>query len=401
MSSVAHAPSVYGDTLYASNSRLYRLLPDEATFGPEISETINPGPGDNVVITDTGRLLTSSQGITYSEDGGVRWNDATGFEGRAMDIHLTRHPANDGIVLAGGDRGSIWASGDGTAWERLFDFGSTGFRQVWLVSELLGGAAMSTPWAGRLIAGFIGFIRYSDDGGETWTDATGFPFLLPESLVEAADGTVFLTAADVLFRSDDGGASWQEVRRFEGSEWGLGQFFDSQLALAWDGTLWLGAAGSLGEQRPTGTILYSQDEGETWTEAAAGFGRHQVNALKVDSAGRVVAVTEVGAWRTAESVVVEVGDNAPGTPSEVRLLRGVYPNPASGSVRIAVEAEVPQVVRVRVVNVLGREIVVVHEGVRSVPQTFVVETAGWPAGVYVVEVQSDERTDTRRFTVAH
>ncbi|MEL7361004.1 MAG: sialidase family protein, partial [Bacteroidota bacterium] len=199
-------PELFGDTLFAtSRGDLFRLLPDEATFGPEISETINPGPGRDIVITEEGYLVSAEAPLVYSTDGGVRWLDAQGTEDMlaANMIHQTRHPSNGGVVLVADSRGSVWVSDDGTAWTRLFDFGSTGFRSVEIVYDLLGGEDMSAPWAGRLVAGFIGFVRYSDDGGQTWTDATGFPFLRANSINEAPDGTLYLTATNVVFRSRD------------------------------------------------------------------------------------------------------------------------------------------------------------------------------------------------------
>ncbi|MEL7168253.1 MAG: hypothetical protein AAGN64_02760, partial [Bacteroidota bacterium] len=90
---VAVSPDVYGDTLFAtSRGDLFRLLPDEATFGPEISETNNPGPGTGIEITEEGYMLTEDGDVSYSTDGGVRWVNAAGLEdmGFANDIHQTR-----------------------------------------------------------------------------------------------------------------------------------------------------------------------------------------------------------------------------------------------------------------------------------------------------------------------
>ncbi|MEO1077016.1 MAG: sialidase family protein, partial [Bacteroidota bacterium] len=311
MTSLAVDTDVYGDTLFVTSvGDLFRLLPDEPTFGPEISETNNPGPGRELAITDDGTLL-SDDGIqvTYSTDGGIRWTDATGLEdmGAANDIHQTRHPANGGVVLVGGSRGSVWVSDDGIAWTRLFDFGSTGFRSVEIVYDLLGSEDTSAPWAGRLVAGFIGFVRYSDDGGQTWTDATGFPFLRANSINEAPDGTLYLTATNVVFRSQDGGASWQRASTLRPEDWGVDQVQQSYVAVAADGTVWLGVDGTLGvadEAERWGTFLYSTDEGVTWTEAATGYdGRYQVNDVLIDGRGRLVAATFGGVWRTREAVV--------------------------------------------------------------------------------------------------
>ncbi|MEM6783788.1 MAG: T9SS type A sorting domain-containing protein [Bacteroidota bacterium] len=400
-------PELFGDTLFAtSRGDLFRLLPDEATFGPEISETINPGPGRDIVITEEGYLVSAEAPLVYSTDGGVRWMDALGTEDMlaANMIHQTRHPANNGVVLSADSRGSVWVSEDGIAWTRLFDFGSTGFRSVEIVYDLLGGEDMSAPWAGRLVAGFIGFVRYSDDGGQTWTDATGFPFLMPQSIAEGPDGTLYLTADTAVFRSRDGGASWQRVYTLQPEDWGADRMQTSHVAVASDGTVWLGLDGSIDEgqsARRWGTFIYSTDEGVTWTEAATGYdGRYEILDVLIDGRGRLVAATFGGVWRTREAVIVASEDAPPGKPSDATL-GAVYPNPTQDAVTVPLLLTEAAEVTVTVYDVLGREVAVLADGPQQAGRhALALDTSALAPGLYVVHAAvGDAAAQTQRFSI--
>ncbi|MEM6783789.1 MAG: T9SS type A sorting domain-containing protein [Bacteroidota bacterium] len=409
MNDIAVSPEVYGDTLFAtSGSALYRLLPDDATFGPQFSESINPSPGRVLAITREGYLLSEETGgVIYSTDGGVIWTDAEGVDDilAVNMIHQTRHPTNDGVLLVADSRGSIWVSDDGIAWTRLFDFGSTGFRSVEIVYDLLGGDEMSAPWAGRLLAGFIGFVRYSDDGGQTWTDATGFPFLMPQSIAEGPDGTLYLTADTAIFRSRDGGASWQRVHTLDPDDWEIDRALTSHVAVAPGGIVWLGLHGAIDEEngaRRWGTFAYSTDEGVTWTEAATGYtGRYQVNDVLIDGRGRLVAATFGGVWRTRASVVVASEDAPPGKPGETALLGVPYPNPTQDAVTVPLTLAQPAEVRVTVVDLLGREVAVLTDGAQQAGRhALPLDTDSLAPGLYVVRATVDDApAQTQCFSV--
>ncbi|MEM9997995.1 MAG: T9SS type A sorting domain-containing protein [Bacteroidota bacterium] len=398
MDGLAVRPTLYGDTLFASNNgELYRLLPDEGTFGPQINEGFNPRPEESIAITDEGHFISNGFKVSYSTDGGVTWLRANAAES-VSEVYQTRHPANEGRALAAGRAGAVWVSEDGTAWDTLFNFGSTGFRTVELVYDLLGGDDQAAPWAGRLLAGFIGVVRYSDDGGTTWRDAEGFPFLMPRSVAEGPDGTVYLTADRYMFRSRDGGASWEEVHEFSLAEWMVDQHFGGHIAVARDGTVWIGMRGRRDGVR-WGTFAYSVDEGATWTEAADGYGSYRVNAVLIDGRGRLVAATEGGVWRTAAGVSVAVEESVPeGKGGEG--LGAVYPNPAGGAVTVPVTLAEGTEVTVVVYDVLGRAVATVARGrVEAGAHAFGLDTAELAPGVYVVRLDAGSTTATQRFTV--
>ena len=91
----------------------------------------------------------------------------------------------------------------------------------------------------------------------------------------------------------------------------------------------------------------------------------------------------------------EAGAEALGT----RLV-SVTPNPAAGRAAVSFTLAEAADVRLSVLDVLGREVAVLAEGVQaSGDHSASVETRALPAGVYVVRLAAGGRTETRRLTV--
>ncbi|MBT8400378.1 MAG: T9SS type A sorting domain-containing protein [Rhodothermia bacterium] len=83
------------------------------------------------------------------------------------------------------------------------------------------------------------------------------------------------------------------------------------------------------------------------------------------------------------------------------LVDGPYPNPFSERTNFSVTVDQPMNARIAVWDMLGREIAVVHDG--RVPAGFVARsefqpTRAMPAGVYILQVQSDRGAVSRLVT---
>ena len=85
-------------------------------------------------------------------------------------------------------------------------------------------------------------------------------------------------------------------------------------------------------------------------------------------------------------------------PEAVAL--SVYPNPSAGSATVALTLAEPSEVRVAVYDVLGREVAVLHEGRFSAgSHRLVFDGAELPSGLYLVGVESNGFSATRRVTL--
>jgi hypothetical protein len=106
--------------------------------------------------------------------------------------------------------------------------------------------------------------------------------------------------------------------------------------------------------------------------------------------------------RTVEPVVV----SAEGGP-ETELEKpdaglAVYPNPSrasAGGVAVALTLAEPAEVRVTVVDVLGREVAVLHDGHLGTGGHAFALDAALSSGVYIVRFTESRSTTAQRFTV--
>ncbi len=88
--------------------------------------------------------------------------------------------------------------------------------------------------------------------------------------------------------------------------------------------------------------------------------------------------------------------------SEAFSLGEPYPNPSRGSVVVPLVLGTATEARVVVFDVLGRRVAVLHDGpVAAGTHRLVLDTAGLPAGVYVVRATTETLTTSRQITVVH
>ncbi|NOT36807.1 MAG: T9SS type A sorting domain-containing protein [Saprospiraceae bacterium] len=144
----------------------------------------------------------STKNIHRTIDGGNTWQDvSSGYTGtRFMDIFFL----NDSVVYMSGNEGLIIRSYDGgLSWNTL----NTGTKeQLWSVYFTSGKIGYA--------CGSNGVILYTINGGNDWENVSpGKPNLLYD-ITFTNSGTGFASGSNILWRTDDGGNSWQEVIDF-------------------------------------------------------------------------------------------------------------------------------------------------------------------------------------------
>lgn len=108
--------------------------------------------------------------------------------------------------------------------------------------------------------------------------------------------------------------------------------------------------------------------------------------------------TDVFPFTPTSAVVTPNEDASERLPAELAL--SVYPNPASGTARLAVEAPTSGHQRVVLYDALGRQVAVLVDEERPAGRhELAIQVSGLPAGVYVLRAEAGGEAAVQRFTV--
>lgn len=138
--------------------------------------------------------------FTASRNGGLTWS-AIPADLPSLDIHgFTRDPLDPARMWAYLATGGLWESTDsGVQWTRV--------REDNVVFPL----AIMRAGATRLLGVDSTGLVASDDGGRTWVTLGAPPTYPMTALTATPDGaTIYAGSPDGLFRSADGGVTWQK-----------------------------------------------------------------------------------------------------------------------------------------------------------------------------------------------
>ncbi len=122
-------------------------------------------------------------------------------------------------------------------------------------------------------------------------------------------------------------------------------------------------------------------------------------ATGVDAENLIVVLVDAGAGLWVFQSPVRVA--AEGGASSAPLAIATFPNPASSAAQLRITLPEAAPVTVSVFSTLGREVAHVAAGTLGAgAHVLGLDTAAWPAGVYVVRVTAGGQTATSRLTVA-
>ena len=231
-----------------------------------------------VVVGERGHVLVST-------DDGASWTQAE-VPTRALLTAVHMHDertgwavGHDAVILRTKDGGETWTLVHQAPEEEL------PLLDVWFRDERTGFAV-----------GAYGYFLATEDGGETWTPrAISEDDFHLNALVPVADGMPdsdrsesrrFYIAAEagIVYRSDDGGATWSELPSPYAGSWFGGLAPDENLLLL---------AGLRGH------LFRSGDGGETWNEVATGTQATLTAAVRLPS-GQIVITGLEGSVLTSD-----------------------------------------------------------------------------------------------------
>ena len=275
-------------------------------------------------------------GTFRSSDGGGSFEEANVGN---TSMGPTRGFTSDETYVYKCTSNGVFRSGDnGAGWESV----ATGLPQM-----LTHGM---TATAGRVWVATQTGVFASDDQGMTWEGA-GLDGLNVRCIT-AWEEVVFVGTIDEgLFKSEDGGASWEAINNgstsnsfraieahagmvFAGGEIGTGVFRSQDMGASWE---LLGGGLPMGSYRGFATdgewivagsfmagVFASSDGGDTWMEFNAGLGDLSIFDLCFNQDHLVAATNASGIWRLPRTALESTGM---GQDVAARVWT-LYPNPA-------------------------------------------------------------------------
>lgn len=178
-------------------------------------------------------------------------------------------------------------------------------------------------------------------------------------------------------------------------------FTGDGFVLAWTGaddSALLAPFGEAGEDLLHLALQKNGDEYEAHiTQIMRGF-TNPIDAVLVDN---TLYVLEYGGDRMLWAITFAMDLATEAETPASSMAMDVFPNPSASSVQIAMKLATTQDVRIEVFNVLGQRMALVREGVLAAGQAhrFALETAGWPAGIYLIRMVGAHNTQTKTLVV--
>ncbi len=368
-------------------------------------------------------IAASGSGVFRSSDHGFNWERLNWLSPNPSSFNQIAVAPGKKMYLASGNL--FESSDDGYTWSLVND------ALVWIFGA--GASTVVCPDSTHVYFGGGWVFGYSTDAGTTWTNVhrNDYIYVLSSTnsgaLLAGVWRSVRLETYHFLYRSSDGGNSWQNSGG--GPAGPYGKDYDSFIATGGSNML---ASSQYG-------IEQSSDDGLTWTlitnDMSATGGAHY---LTMDSRGRLFAVTNQNGisvstdkghtWSdfetglqgigircvTAVDDSIYVGTIGNGvyhlaivdtSPDDIPLpdrfsLSQNYPNPFNPGTTIEYSLPQPSYVTLTLYNILGQRIrTLVDEAKPAGTYTVRLDGAGLASGVYFYRMRAGNFTATKKLVL--
>lgn len=267
IASVTGVGSSGGSLLAATGGGMYRSEDDGITWGPS-TDGMTSRPVTSLAVTEEGVVyagtgglmwigggITSEGGLFRSTDQGKSWQEVMGSTeyNVVWDVEIDA----TGTIYAATINGLFRSEDEGETWNGI---GESGY-------------AIHSNGSGRLILATENDILRSEDGGESWTVVS------TETVIRfvESNNTLFASTFGIsrIVQSTDDGRNWTPLPFDRGRVLALAVAGTGDL---FAGTLYRG-------------LYRSPDGGQTWQENQLGFSAHPIHAFEVHPSGDLFAGT--------------------------------------------------------------------------------------------------------------
>jgi photosystem II stability/assembly factor-like uncharacterized protein len=314
-------------------------------------------------------------GVARSVDNGDSWE--ADLPGRAVFAFAIN---NAGHIFAGTIGRGVYRSTDqGETWSEV----NNGLTNTLVLVLIINSEQ-------HLFAGtYLGGVFRSTDNGDSWSlSNTGLPPSRVFALAVNAADHIFAGTDSGVFRSANNGNSWEELNI------GLNAPSVPALAINAAGHVFAAVAGSAG-----GGVFRSLDNGDHWEPVNAGLPQVAVFTLGFDRQGRILAGTDGDGVFRSIGTTTSVDEDGGDIPLSFALAQN-YPNPFNPSTTITFDLAKPSPVKLKVFDVIGREVAVLADQVfQAGTHTIVFTPNGLADGVYFYRIEAGEFAQTKKLTL--
>lgn len=352
--------AVFRPTIAASQTGTYTFTSGQATDN-----------GDTITTSEAGVLLT----VSASDLSGTQGVDLTSLGCCGQD--------SDGIAAGNTLTSMTLTFAETVSVTTLRIINSQHHTQAYRFTANDGQTATSAAVASQSSAtatlNFIGITSITIVDDDNTASFTGSIFIGMDDIALDASLPVELTTFDAVVDSKDVLLTWTTASEITNSGFAV----EHQAAIETNDfeNRWQ----ELGFVEGHGTTI--NEHSYRYRADNLAVGTHRFRLKQVDYDGSF-----------AYSPIVEVAMEVPQT----YVLSALYPNPFHTEIRFTLALGAPQHVRISVHDLLGREVVVLHEGVLAGDKAHLLtlQAANWSSGVYMLHIAGEGFTTTQPLTLA-